>query len=93
MNLIIDFFERAGVPDLERINSNMHGLVRQAKSAAEVLLDRTGALGDLHHIDISLSAGLTWDLLISQTLKVCLCCRALARASLADQGSICRLTI
>lgn len=43
MNLIIDFFERAGVPDLERINSDMHDLVRQAKSAAEVLLDRTGA--------------------------------------------------
>lgn len=42
MDRIIDFFERAGVPDLERINSDMHGLVRQAKSAAEVLLDRTG---------------------------------------------------
>ncbi|BDA41019.1 hypothetical protein COCOBI_01-6740 [Coccomyxa sp. Obi] len=44
MNDIIDFFERAGVPDLQRISGSMHDLVRQPDSAAEVLLHRTGHL-------------------------------------------------
>lgn len=42
-DLIIDFFEREGVPDLERIVGSMHDLVRQDDSAAEVLIRKTGA--------------------------------------------------
>lgn len=40
---IIDFFERAGVPDIERISFSMHHLVVQEESAAESLFERTGA--------------------------------------------------
>ena len=40
--MIIDFFEREGTPDLERITGKLHDLVWQDESAAEVLLRRTG---------------------------------------------------
>ena len=42
MDLIIDFFEREGVPDVERITDSNHDLVSQEDSRAEVLIRKTG---------------------------------------------------
>lgn len=39
---IIDFFEEHGVPDPELITGDMHDLVGQPDSAAEVLFRKTG---------------------------------------------------
>ncbi len=47
MDSIVDFFEREGVPDAQPITGDMHDLVRQDESAAEVLLRRTGVVFSL----------------------------------------------
>lgn len=63
MDQILEFFEREGMPDKERISGDMHDLVGQDESAAEVLFQLTG--------ETSMPSGITHSLhSSSRTLHV-----------------------